>query len=64
VDFCCHRADPVVEVDGEIHDLQQAQDTRREKASKEPGLRAIRLRNEDVLNDLLSVPERIKEQGR
>jgi len=64
VDFYCHKTDLVVEVDGDIHDLQQAEDTQREKTLKEPGLRAIRLRNEEVLNNLSSVPERIKEQGR
>jgi very-short-patch-repair endonuclease len=64
VDFSCHKADLVIEVDGDVHDLQLAEDTQREKALKEPGLRAIRLRNGEVLSNLSSVPERIKEQGR
>jgi very-short-patch-repair endonuclease len=32
VDFYCHQAGLVIEVDGDIHDLQQEEDERREKA--------------------------------
>ena len=39
VDFYCHKAGLVVEVDGDIHDLQQEEDTRREKVLSEMGLR-------------------------
>jgi len=52
----------VVEVDGDIHDLQQEEDTRREKALREMGLRIVRFRNDDVLNDLSAVVEKIREQ--
>jgi very-short-patch-repair endonuclease len=62
VDFYCHKADLVIEVDGDIHDLQQEEDTLRENALKEIGLRVIRFRNEDVLNRLPTVVEKIKEQ--
>ena len=31
VDFYCHKAALVVEVDGDIHDLQQEEDARRER---------------------------------
>jgi len=31
VDFYCHRAGLVVEVDGDVHDLQTEEDERREK---------------------------------
>ena len=30
VDFYCHKADLVIEVDGDIHNLQQEEDARRE----------------------------------
>jgi len=40
VDFYCHKAALVIEVDGDIHDLQQEEDTRREKVLSELGLRA------------------------
>ena len=39
VDFYCHKAALVVEVDGDIHDLQQEEDTRQEKALHELGLK-------------------------
>ena len=39
VDFYCHKAALVVEVDGDIHDLQQEEDARREKVLREAGLR-------------------------
>ncbi len=59
VDFYCHKADLVVEVDGDIHDLQPDEDGRREMVLNELGLRIIRFRNEDVLKDLTTVVVRI-----
>jgi len=52
VDFYCHQAGLVVEVDGDIHDLQQEEDARREKALSELGLRIVRFRNDGVVMDL------------
>lgn len=60
IDFYCHKADLVVEVDGDIHDLQQEEDVRREKALGELGLTIVRFRNEDVRKDLPTVLARIK----
>ena len=39
VDFYCHEAGLVVEVDGGIRDLQQEEDARREKVLREMELR-------------------------
>ena len=39
VDFYCHKAALVVEVDGDIRDLQQEEDARRDKVLSEMGLR-------------------------
>ncbi len=61
VDFYCHKAALVVEVDGDIHDLQQEEDARREKALHEMGLRIARFRNDEVVRDLAAVVGRIKE---
>jgi very-short-patch-repair endonuclease len=60
VDFYCHKADLVIEVDGDIHDLQQEEDARREKALVEMGLRIIRFKNHDVLKNLSGVVEKIR----
>jgi len=51
----------VIEVDGDIHDLQQAEDTRREKVLREMGLRVVRFRNEEVMKNLSAVLEKIRE---
>lgn len=61
VDFYCHKAALVIEVDGDIHDLQQAEDANREKVLSEMGLRIIRFRNEEVLKNLPMVIGKIKE---
>ena len=55
VDFYCHKAALVIEVDGDVHDLQQEEDTRREKVLGEMGLRMVRFRNEEVERGLSAV---------
>jgi very-short-patch-repair endonuclease len=61
VDFYCHKAGLVIEVDGDIHDLQQDEDARREKALSEMGLRIVRFRNDEVVRDLFAVAGKVKE---
>jgi very-short-patch-repair endonuclease len=61
VDFYCHKAALVVEVDGDIHDLQREEDALREKALNEMGLKIVRFRNDDVLKNLSAVVEKIRE---
>jgi len=48
-------------VDGDIHDLPQDKDARREKVLSELGLRIIRFRNDEVVGELSAVVGRIKE---
>jgi very-short-patch-repair endonuclease len=55
VDFYCHKAALVIELGGDIHDLQQDEDARREKVLREMGLRVVRFGNEEVLKDLAGV---------
>jgi very-short-patch-repair endonuclease len=61
VDFYCHKAGLVIEVDGDIHDLQQEEDERREKALSALGLRIVRFRNDEVVGSLSAVVGKIKE---
>jgi len=61
VDFYCHKVSLVIEVDGDIHDLQQEEDAKREKALSELGLRVIRFRNDEIARDTSGVVERIKQ---
>lgn len=51
----------VVEVDGDIHDLQKEEDERREKALTEMGLRIVRFGNDEVMRELSAVVGKIKE---
>lgn len=62
VDFYCHKAGLVVEVDGDVHDLQQDEDARREKSLRELGLRIVRFRNDEVLRNLHTVVKIIRKQ--
>lgn len=61
VDFYCHKAGLVIEVDGDVHDLQKGEDERREKVLHQMGLQIIRFRNNDVLKNPSMIVERIRE---
>jgi len=61
VDFYCHKAALVVEIDGDIHDLQEEEDAKREKALREIGLGIVRFRNDKIMRELPAVVGRIKE---
>jgi very-short-patch-repair endonuclease len=60
VDFYCHKAALVVEVDGDIHELQQHEDARREKVLTDIGLRMIRFQNDEIFTDLFAVVQSIR----
>ena len=60
VDFYCHKAGLVIEVDGDIHDLQQEEDARREKVFSEMGLRIVRFRSDEVEKELAGVVSRVR----
>ena len=59
VDFYCHAAGLVVEVDGEIHQQQAAYDAERDRILSERGLRVVRIENEEVRQDISGVLSRI-----
>lgn len=61
VDFYCHAAGLVIEVDGSIHDeAEQAEyDAERTRALTARGLYVMRIRNEDILTDIDTVLTRI-----
>jgi len=61
VDFYCHQAGLVIEVDGDIHDLQKEEDARREKALSELGLRVVRFGNDEVVRNVSAVVGRIRD---
>jgi very-short-patch-repair endonuclease len=51
----------VIEVVGDVHDLQREEDARQVKVLSEMGLRIVRFGNEEVLRDLSAVVGRIRE---
>lgn len=59
VDFYCHKAGLVIELDGGIHTGQQIYDIERDKVLGELGLRIIRIRNDDVFKNLPQVLKQI-----
>jgi very-short-patch-repair endonuclease len=60
VDFYCHSAKLVIEVDGLIHERQQEYDAQRDEIIKRRGLTMLRVRNEEVENDVEEVLSRIR----
>ena len=61
VDFYCHQAGLVIEVDGDIHDLQKEEDERREKVLSALGLRVVRFRNDEIVKNPSAVVWKIIE---
>ncbi len=48
VDFYCHQADLVVEVDGGVHLAQEEYDRARDEALTAHGLRVLRFTNDEI----------------
>jgi very-short-patch-repair endonuclease len=61
VDFYCHKSALVVEVDGDVHDLQQEEDARREKALSALGLKVVRFKNDEIVRDMSAVAGKIQK---
>ncbi|MBI2171896.1 MAG: endonuclease domain-containing protein [Chloroflexi bacterium] len=59
VDFYCHSLGLVVEVDGPVHDQQQEYDQARDKTLAMRGLTILRFKNQEVMDDILTVLRRI-----
>jgi len=61
VDFFCPSHRLCVEVDGAVHESQAERDAERTAVLSAAGYRMVRVRNEEVLTDLPSVLQRIRE---
>jgi very-short-patch-repair endonuclease len=64
VDFYCARAKLVIEVDGPIHRSSVEQDQARQEDLNRRGLTVIRFSNEEVMNSIDSVVDRIGRAAR
>jgi very-short-patch-repair endonuclease len=60
VDFYCHRAGLVIEVDGPIHEDQQEADAEREAILRTRELTILRFTNRQVMNDMPTVLHEIR----
>jgi very-short-patch-repair endonuclease len=61
VDFYCHAASLIVEVDGGIHDTQKEQDAERDAHLVSRGFRILHVTNDEVNSDLQGVLRKILE---
>ena len=59
VDFYCHSAGLIVEVDGGVHQQQRRYDAERDRVMCQRGLRVLRFSNDEVAGDLAAVLQRI-----
>ena len=61
VDFYCHQAGLVIEVDGPIHASQQEADAEREAVLRRRGLTILRFTNREVMNRMRTVLSTIRQ---
>jgi very-short-patch-repair endonuclease len=61
VDFYCHAAGLIIELDGDVHRGRQEYDEGRDKILENMGLRVVRFSNEEVLSDLRGVLNRLNK---
>jgi very-short-patch-repair endonuclease len=64
VDFLCHQAKLVVEVDGDVHDWTSTEDGVRTALLQTLGFDVVRLTNHELAMDLDSCVERIRQHLR
>jgi very-short-patch-repair endonuclease len=64
VDFYCHAAGLVVELDGPIHEQQKENDAQRDTILLSMGLRVLRISNDEVNADIPGVLRKIIAQAR
>ena len=60
VDFYCHKAKLVLELDGKIHLKGKEYDKERTEIIESFGIRVIRFKNEDLLNDIDKIVDEIR----
>jgi len=60
-DFYCHEARLVIEADGPVHQFKKKYDENRDEVLAALGLTILRFENDDILNNLADVLEKIKQ---
>jgi very-short-patch-repair endonuclease len=64
VDFYCHAASLIVEVDGEVHEFHKSEDREKDDFLIENGFRVLRIRNEEIADNIDAVLVKILEECR
>ncbi len=59
-DFHCHELKLITELDGPIHQFQQEEDATREERLRLLGFRIIRFSNEEILQDIKGVLNKLE----
>ncbi|MCK3684024.1 endonuclease domain-containing protein [Maribellus sp. YY47] len=59
-DFYCAEKKLVIEVDGKIHEFQKGRDRKREEILNGAGLCILRIKNEEIENDVFTVLKKIE----
>ena len=60
-DFYCHALKLIIEVDGSVHDKQMEYDQARSDELRNKGIAVIRFTNDEVIEHITTVIEKIKE---
>lgn len=60
-DFHCHEEKLIIEIDGDIHLEQIEYDKLRENTLKEMGIKIIRFKNKEVLNNISQVLQKLRQ---
>ncbi|MGB5529070.1 MAG: endonuclease domain-containing protein [Ignavibacteriaceae bacterium] len=61
-DFYCHEEKLIIELDGKYHQYRLKEDKERTKILNHLGLKVIRFKNEEVIQDLNGVISKIKQE--
>ncbi len=62
VDFYCHEMRLAVEIDGKIHEKQKEYDERRQGIIEDTGIRFVRVKNEEIWEDINIMLDRISAE--
>jgi len=60
LDFYCSEFNLAVEIDGDSHDKKKGYDESRDNFLKQIGIKTIRFTNEEILNEIETVKEKLK----
>ena len=60
-DFYCAKKKMIIELDGRVHDFQKDYDKNRDEVLAELGLKTIRIKNEQLQNDMAGVLQMITD---